>query len=274
MIVFNRNGSIVAQYKLYYQYDEIPITNEKVYQDLKDSLTDIDFSLANLSDFVIIKASVNFLVEVQTFQTDPFVTGVPLFSQATATTVTERKTTAMSSNFTTLLTESTTAAITTEYTTESIPTTLGSEITTESDISTFTTEDTTEDTQSSLITEVPTEDTTYSHSTEARIETSQSFTETVTDQTSTALNKREDSTPIDTTEYQTESKTMVTSEYPTTSAPTYTTERFAQTTTMNKTEISIPITTLTDFETSESLETTSTTFLVTSTSAEYSAGEI
>eukprot|EP00105_Crassostrea_gigas_P021543 XP_011440712.1 PREDICTED: uncharacterized protein LOC105337610 isoform X1 [Crassostrea gigas] len=265
------NGSIVAQYKLYYQYDEIPITKEKVYQDLKDSLTDIDSSLANFSDFVIIKASVSFLVEVQTFQTDPLVTGVPLITQATATTVTERKTTAMSSNLTTLLTESTTTALTTEYTTESIPTTLASEITTESDLSTFTTEDTTENTQSSLKTEVPTEDTTYTHSTEARIETSQSFTETVTDQTSTALNTREDSTPIDTTEYQTASKTMVTSEYPTTSAPAYTTKRFAQTTTMNNTEISIPITTLTNFETSESLEKTSTTLLVTTTSAEYSA---
>lgn len=65
MIVFNRNGSIVVQYKLYYQYDEILIINEKVYQDFKDFLMDIDFSFVNLLDFVIIKVSVNFFVEVQ-----------------------------------------------------------------------------------------------------------------------------------------------------------------------------------------------------------------
>lgn len=282
IIVFNRNGSIIVQYKLYYQYYDIPIIQEKLYQDLKDSLTDMDSGLANFSDFVIIKASVSFLVEVQAFQKDPLVTGAPFITPTTA--VTERKTTAIPSNVTSLHTESTTVALTTEGATESISTTLALEITTESDPSTFTTEDTTENSQASLITEITTksdpatftaENTTKTQSTEARVETSQSFTETVTDQTFPTLNTLENSTTMDTTEYQPASTTIATSDNPTTSSRTDTTERFAQPTTLNKTEISTTVTTTsTNFETSESLRMTSTTFSSTTTTVEYSAGEL
>ncbi|XP_065925082.1 uncharacterized protein [Magallana gigas] len=96
-----RNGSIIVQYRLYYQYYEIQITKEKVFQDLKKSLTDIDSGLANFSVFVIIKASVSFLVEVQTFKTDPFAIDAHLITSTTITAATEQKTTTKSTNFTT-----------------------------------------------------------------------------------------------------------------------------------------------------------------------------
>lgn len=100
MIVPNRNGSIIVQYRLYYQYYEIQITKEKVFQDLKNSLTDIDSGLANFSVFVIMKASVSFLVEVQTFKTDPFAIDAHLITSTTITAATEQKTT-VSNHFTT-----------------------------------------------------------------------------------------------------------------------------------------------------------------------------
>lgn len=101
MIVTNRNGSLIVQYRLYYQYYEIQITKEKIFQDLKNSLRDIDSGLANFSVFVIIKASVSFLVEVQTFKTDLFAIDAHLNTSTTITAATEQKTTTMSSNFTT-----------------------------------------------------------------------------------------------------------------------------------------------------------------------------
>ncbi|XP_065925083.1 uncharacterized protein [Magallana gigas] len=94
------NGSIIVQNRLYYQYYEIQITKEKVFKDLKNSLTDIDSGLANFSVFVIMKASVSFLVEVQTFKTDPFAIDAHLITSTTITAATEQKTT-VSNHFTT-----------------------------------------------------------------------------------------------------------------------------------------------------------------------------
>lgn len=121
MIVPNRNGSLIVQYRLYYQYYEIQITKEKIFQDLKNSLRDIDSGLANFSVFVIIKASVSFLVEVQTFKTDPFAIDAHLITSTTITAATEQKTT-MSSNFTTKNTTEHPKVLTT-LTTSDYPTT-------------------------------------------------------------------------------------------------------------------------------------------------------
>nr|XP_034330440.1 uncharacterized protein LOC105341314 [Crassostrea gigas] len=122
-----RNGSIIVQYRLYYQYYEIQITKEKVFQDLKNSLTDIDSGLANFSVFVIIKASVSFLVEVQTFKTYPFAIDAHLITSTTITAATKQKTTTKSTNFTT---KNTTEypRVSTTMTTSDYPTTLANTV--------------------------------------------------------------------------------------------------------------------------------------------------
>ncbi|XP_065924174.1 uncharacterized protein [Magallana gigas] len=123
-----KNGSIIVFYKLFYVFLEVQITKEKVQKDLNKSLTNVDPERAKLSDFVIIRASVKFTVEVQTFQTDPIVPSAQLITSTTEILPTTEETTT-SEAVTTTAAKSTEAMITTEVKTTGESTTATTETT-------------------------------------------------------------------------------------------------------------------------------------------------
>ncbi|XP_056005953.1 mucin-22-like isoform X3 [Ostrea edulis] len=92
-----RNGSIVVQYKVYYEFTTTIIIEETVQKDINSSLTPIDSSRALLSNFEVITTSLTITVNVETYVIDPITTS----STTTSTTAPVTETTTDSSTSTT-----------------------------------------------------------------------------------------------------------------------------------------------------------------------------
>nr|XP_034330434.1 uncharacterized protein LOC105324798 isoform X7 [Crassostrea gigas] len=259
-----KNGSIIVFYKLFYVFLEVQITKEKVQKDLNKSLTNVDPERAKLSDFVIIRASVKFTVEVQTFQTDPIVPSAQLITSTTEILPTTEETTT-SEAVTTTAAKSTEAMITTEVKTTGESTTATTETTSSTTKEATSTMAVATTTVEATTTPPPSPTTSEATSTtaEATTTTAESTTTTapppLTTTTTAEVTTTTESTTLTTTTTLTPTTTTTTAEGTSTTAGATTTIESTTTTAPP------PLTTTTTSITAESTTPTTTPPLTTTT---------
>ncbi|XP_056006658.1 uncharacterized protein LOC130050490 [Ostrea edulis] len=259
-----RNGSIVVQYKVYYEFTTTIIIEETVQKDINSSLTPINSSHTQLSNFKVITTSLTITVNVETYVIDPITTS----STTTSTTAPATKTTTDSSTGTTSDSTTSTTAPATETTTDSSTETTP-------DSTTSTTAPVTETTtDSSTSTTAPATETTTDSSTETTPDSTTSTTApvtvTTTDSSTETTPDSSTSTTAPVTVFTTDSSTSTTAPVTvsTTDSSTSTTAPATETTTDSSTSTTAPVTITTiDSSTSTSPVTVSTTDSSTSTTS-------
>ncbi|XP_052702942.1 serine-rich adhesin for platelets-like isoform X3 [Crassostrea angulata] len=252
-----KNGSIIVFYKLFYVFLEVQITKEKVQKDLNKSLTNVDPERAKLSDFVIIRASVKFTVEVQTFQTDPIVPSAQLITSTTEILPTTEETTT-SEAVTTTAAKSTEAMITTEVKTTGESTTATTETTSSTTKEATSTMAVATTTVEATTTPPPSPTTSEATSTTAEATTTTAESTTTTAPPPLSTTTTAESTTLTTT-------TPLTPTTTTTAEGTSTTAGATTTIESTTTTAPPPLTTTTTSITAESTTPTTTTPLTTTT---------
>ncbi|XP_056006652.1 mucin-2-like [Ostrea edulis] len=242
-----RNGSIVVQYKVYYEFTTTIIIEETVQKDINSSLTPIDSSRTQLSNFVVITTSLTITVNVETYVIDPITTS----STTTSTTAPATETTTDSSTGTTSDSTTSTTVPATETKTDSSKETTPDSTTSTTAPATETTTD------SSTSTTAPATETTTDSSTS----TTAPETETTTDSSTSTTAP----VTVSTTDSSTSTSPVTVS---TTESSTSTTAPVTVYTTDSSTSTTAPVTvTTTDSSTSTSPVTVSTTDSSTSTTS-------
>ncbi|XP_056006656.1 serine-rich adhesin for platelets-like [Ostrea edulis] len=255
-----RNGSIVVQYKVYYEFTTTIIIEETVQKDINSSLTPINSSHTQLSNFKVITTSLTITVNVETYVIDPITTS----STTTSTTAPATETTTDSSTGTTSDSTTSTTAPATETTTDSSTSTTAPATETTTDSSTETTPDSTTLTTAPVT--VTTTDSSTSTTAPATETTTGSSTSTTAPATETTTDSSTETTPDSTT--STTAPVTVT----TTDSSTSTTAPATETTPDSSTSTTAPATeTTTDSSTETTPDsTTSTTAPVTVTTTDSS----
>ncbi|XP_056006661.1 mucin-2-like [Ostrea edulis] len=257
-----RNGSIVVQYKVYYEFTTTIIIEETVQKDINSSLTPIDSSHTQLSNFKVITTSLTITVNVETYVIDPITTS----STTTSTTAPATKTTTDSSTGTTSDSTTSTTAPATETTTDSSTETTPDSTTsttvpvtvTTTDSSTETTPDSSTSTTASVT--VFTTDSSTSTTAPVTVSTTDSSTSTTAPVTITTIDSSTSTSPV--TVSTTDSSTSTTSPVTvsTTDSSTSTTAPATVSTSDSSTSTASPVTvSTTDSSTSTTSPVTETT---------------